>query len=63
MNPEEIARWREIKEKTFPAAIKENLIDNWKHYLSIAGGVIGILLLFVLIIVAIKAFVSYHHVR
>ena len=63
MTADEVAKVRKDKIDAVPDAVKEDLIDNWKHYLAIAGAVVGGLLLVVLIIVGIKAFVSYHHVR
>ena len=63
MTADEVAEFRRAKIDAAPAAIKEDLIDNWKHYLAVAGGVIGVLVLILAIIIGIKAFVSYHDVR
>ena len=54
---------RQAKIDAFGSDILEDLTDNWKHYLAVAGGVVAVLALLLLIVIGIKAWVSYNNVR
>lgn len=63
MTSEELKEYRQEKIDTIPDEIAEDVIDNWKHYLSIIGIVVGVIVALIVIVIGIKAFASYNNVR
>ena len=63
MTAQELKEYRQDKIDALPDEIKEEVVDNWKKYLLILGGIICAIAVFFLIVIGIKAFVSYNNVR
>ncbi len=63
MTAREVAWVRQEKFDAAPAAIKEDVIDNWKFYLVLVLSVVGGIVVLIALVIGIKAFVSYNNVR
>ena len=63
MTSDEATKARQDKFDSMPQIIKEDVADNWKHYLAVAVGVIGAVILLLLVLIGLKAFFSYHRIR
>ena len=58
---EAVSRLKSLK--VMPQIIKEDVADNWKHYLAVAVCIIGAVILLLLVLIGIKTFFSYHRIR
>jgi hypothetical protein len=63
LNAAELKQLRQEKIEAIPADITENVTDNWKYYLKVLGIVAAAIIALSLVVVAIKAVVSFNNVR
>ena len=63
MSAAELKKARSEKINAIPENIQEDVVDNWKSYLKIIGIIAGVIVLLVLVVLGIKAVVSYNTVR
>ena len=63
MSNKEISKYRKEKLESLPDAIIEDLTDNWKKYLLIAGICVAAVVFLLLLVLGIKMINSYNDVR